>query len=212
MDSDRQYLITYLMWGLLLVSAVVAIWNGTWSVVFIALATLFLTLLPVISTAWTGVRLPAGFIAAVVFFITGTLFLGEVGDFYERFWWWDVLLHTGSAVGFGMLGTVLVVMLARGDRMAISPAIGALFAFSFAVSIGTIWEIFEFAMDQFFGLNMQKSGLMDTMADLIVDTIGAGFGATIGYLYLSGNGEGKLSGTIRAIVDGILSRKGGPDA
>ncbi len=48
-------------------------------------------------------------------------------------------------------------------------------AFSFAVSIGTLWEVFEFGMDILFGLSMQKSGVIDTMDDLIVDAIGAGY-------------------------------------
>jgi len=47
-------------------------------------------------------------------------------------------------------------------------------------SIGALWEVFEFGMDQIFGMNMQKSGLVDTMGDLIVDAIGAGLAAMSG--------------------------------
>ncbi|MGH7573673.1 MAG: hypothetical protein ACREM1_00880, partial [Longimicrobiales bacterium] len=47
-----------------------------------------------------------------------------------------------------------------------------------------LWEIFEFGMDQVFGLNMQKSGLVDTMWDLIVNVIGAGAIALLGYGWL----------------------------
>jgi len=64
------------------------------------------------------------------------------------------------------------------------PAFVAFFAFIFAVGMGAMWEIFEFGMDQFFGLNMQKTGLVDTMWDLIVDTIGGGVIALLGYGYL----------------------------
>jgi hypothetical protein len=60
----------------------------------------------------------------------------------------------------------------------------ALFAFMLAVGLGALWEIFEFCMDSLFGLNMQKSGLMDTMWDLIVDTAGALVIALLGYGYL----------------------------
>ena len=42
------------------------------------------------------------------------LVLGEVGDFYERYWWWDVVLHGGSAVAFGLVGSLLMLMLAVG--------------------------------------------------------------------------------------------------
>ena len=57
-------------------------------------------------------------------------------------------------------------------------------SFGFAVTIGTLWEIFEFLMDWFFGFNMQKSGLVDTMTDLLINAIGAAIAAAIGYFYV----------------------------
>jgi hypothetical protein len=197
----RQHPVTYLMWALLLAGAATAVWQGTWSVVFIALLTFGLTLVPIVGQTWTGVTLPAGVVAAIVFFITATLFLGEIGDYYERFWWWDVFLHGGSAVAFGMIGTVVVLILVGGNRLDASPVIGAALAFTFAVAIGALWEIFEFAMDQIFGTNMQKSGLLDTMADLIVDCIGGLIGASAGYAYLKWGGQRGLAAVIRAIVE-----------
>jgi hypothetical protein len=64
------------------------------------------------------------------------------------------------------------------------PGFVALFAFMFAVGLGALWEIFEFGMDSLFGLNMQKSGLVDTMWDLIVDVAGALVISILGYGYL----------------------------
>ena len=72
------------------------------------------------------------------------------------------------------------------------PLLLATMAFSFAVSIGTLWEIFEFGMDILFGLSMQKSGVIDMMGDLIVDAIGAG----AGYWYLKRGGTKFLPLTI----------------
>ena len=59
----------------------------------------------------------------------------------------------------------------------------AIFSFAFAVAVGALWEIFEFSMDSILGLNMQKSGLVDTMWDLIVDTIGAVISSIYGCFY-----------------------------
>ncbi len=64
------------------------------------------------------------------------------------------------------------------------PGFVALFSFLFAVATGAIWEIFEYGMDTLFGLNMQKSGLVDTMWDLIVDTLGASIISLLGYVYM----------------------------
>ena len=59
-----------------------------------------------------------------------------------------------------------------------------MFSFCFAVAIGVLWEIFEFTMDNLFGLNMQKSGLLDTMSDLIIDSIGAFLVSVSGFVYM----------------------------
>lgn len=196
-----QSRVTKVIWGLLLCSGAFALYEQRWSLVFVSLVTLGLTLLPVYMQRWSGIRIPTGFIAATNLFIVGTLFLGEVGDFYQRFWWWDVLMHSASAVGFAMIGTVVVVMLVRSAAsLQTSPALGALLAFCFAVSIGAVWEIFEFTMDQTLGTNMQKSGLVDTMWDLIVDCIGALIGANAGYFYLRGHRDGWLTSVVADFV------------
>jgi hypothetical protein len=60
----------------------------------------------------------------------------------------------------------------------------ALFSFCFALSLGALWEIFEFGMDSFLDLGMQKNSLVDTMWDLIVDTVGAAVVSLSGYFYV----------------------------
>ena len=158
----------------------------SWPQLLISLATLVLTFLPDKVARMMGVRLPATFLTLIALFVFATIFLGEAMDMYERYWWWDVLLHFGSAVTFGLFGFLAIFMLFEGDRYAAPPwAIGFLSA-CVGITIGVVWEIFEYAMDETFGLNMQKSGLPDTMSDLIVDTIGAMIGGGAGYLYLKG--------------------------
>ena len=83
-------------------------------------------------------------------------------------------------------------MLFEGDRFAAPPSAIALITFCVAMTVGAIWEIFEFFMDQTFGLNMQKSGLPDTMGDLIVDAIGGLIASLTGYFYLRRNAAGLL--------------------
>ncbi|WP_299842969.1 hypothetical protein [uncultured Roseovarius sp.] len=199
MFSD-QALLARMIWGALALTALVAMGQARWSLAFVAMATLSLSLVPVLIARWADVKVPPGFIAAVVVFVAATLFLGEVFDFYERFWWWDIVLHIGSAIGFGLVGFVLVFMMFQGDRFAAPHFAIAFFAFCFAVTIGVVWEVFEFMMDQLFGLNMQKSGLLDTMGDLIVDMVGAALGATSGYAYLKGLQYGGLTGIIDEFV------------
>lgn len=168
---------------------------------FVALATLGLSLAPVVVANWAQVHVPPTFIAVVVIFVAATLFLGEVFDFYERFWWWDIAMHGTSAVAFGLIGFVFVFMMFRGDRFAAPHLQLSFLAFCFAMTIGTVWEIFEFGMDQTFGFNMQKSGLQDTMGDLIINAVGALVGAATGYGYLKGRHVG-----IGAFIDEFVRR------
>jgi uncharacterized membrane protein YjdF len=196
----EQTWLAKIIWVLLALFMLDALVQRNWPLAFVSLATLMLSLAPVVVARWAKVVVPPSFIAAIVAFIGGTLFLGEVYDFYNRFWWWDLVMHGGSAIGFGLIGFVLVFMMFQGDRYAAPPFAVAFFAFCFALAIGAIWEIFEFGMDQIFGLNMQKSGLMDTMWDLIMDFIGALIGAGTGYAYLRGRAKGGLPGLIDDFV------------
>ena len=198
----EQTWLTRIIWLALLGVAGFAVVVGRFPLAFVALATLVLSLAPVLVARWAEIHVPKSFEAAIVLFVGGTIFLGEVYDFYERFWWWDIAMHGGSAIGFGLVGFVLVFMMFQGNRFAAPPFAVAFFAFCFAITVGVAWEVFEFAMDQFFGLNMQKSGLRDTMGDLIVDAAGAFLGAASGYAYLKGMAAGGLA----AVIDEFVQR------
>jgi hypothetical protein len=176
---------------LLLFGALLQFIQGRYLGGLATLGILAVTWIPIILGSRFRVRIPSEFELLAVVFIYGSLFLGEVHGYYARFWWWDVVLHVGSGFLNGIFGFVLVYVLNQNDRieMHLKPGFVAFFAFLFAIGLGTLWEIFEFAMDQTFGLNMQKSGLMDTMWDLIVDTAGALSMALLGYGYMRKAGE-----------------------
>jgi len=138
------------------------------------------------------VRVPPEFQVLAILFIFAALFLGEVRDYYGRLWWWDLALHASAGLLLGMLGFLLIYLLNEDERVDLHmrPSFMALFSYCFAIAVGTVWEIFEFAMDQIFGTIMQKpmmgdpSGLTDTMWDLIVNSLGALVVCIWGWLYL----------------------------
>ncbi|TBX16605.1 hypothetical protein [Nioella sediminis] len=197
----NQSRLTYLIWGGLALEIIAALITGRWTAAFVAFGTLGLSMTPLFLASRLHIHLPKSIVAVAVAFVFATLFLGEVFDFYERLWWWDIALHGLSAVGFGIAGFLFVFILFEGDRYAAPPWAMGLLAASIGIMIGVLWEIFEFAMDQAFGLNMQKSGLPDTMGDLIVDVIGASLGGTMGGLYL----RGQALGSVSALVDEFVA-------
>jgi uncharacterized membrane protein YjdF len=163
-----------------------------WLNALLILAIGALILAPTLLGQRDSVQLPYEFQLVALVFAFAALFLGEVRSYYDRFWWWDIALHTTSGLLLGIVGFLLVYILNESRRIDLSmrPRFIALFAFLFAVSMGAVWEIFEFTMDKTVGTNMQKpmlgdaSGLTDTMWDLIVDTIGALAISALGWWYM----------------------------
>lgn len=168
----------------LIIALGISIYMQSWMNTFVSSLALIFTFFPTWIEKRYGIDIPDEFETFVVLFIYASLYLGEVQGFYFKFWWWDILLHFFSAIALGFIGLSIWFILYKGKKIKTNPFLISLLAFSFAISIGAIWEIFEFTMDQLLGLNMQKSGLVDTMWDLIVDTAGAFITSAIGYIYL----------------------------
>jgi len=180
-----------------------------WLSAFLVTLIIATLLSPFIFRKKMDVEIPAEFHIAAVIFVFASLYLGEIQDFYYRFWWWDIALHSTAGLLMGIVGFFLVYLLNESKRVELhmSPVFISLFAFSFAVTIGTIWEIFEFCMDQLFGFNMQKpmmgdpSGLTDTMWDMIVNAMGAFIISFMGWWYLKRKRTFFVRGWIRTFVE-----------
>lgn len=163
-----------------------------WFSLFLISIIILILLLPVVFQKRHYVEIPAEFHLISVVFAIASLYLGEIQMFYLRFWWWDLLLHSSAGFLLGIVGFLLAYLLneSRNIELSLTSGFIAFFAFSFAVFIGTLWEVFEFAMDELVQTQMQKpmlgddSGLTDTMYDLIVNLLGALIIALLGYIYL----------------------------
>lgn len=177
--------------------------EGNYLAAATSLMIMCVTFMPVIVARYLHLKIPLEFDTLAIVFIYMSLFLGEVQDFYFRFWWWDLVLHGASGFLLGMTGFFLVYLLNEDKRidMHLTPGFIALFAFTFSQGLGSLWEIFEFAMDQVFGLNMQKSGLVDTMWDLIINAIAAATISLLGYGYLK---SPKIDSFLERMIDQFI--------
>ena len=141
-------------------------------------------------------QIPAFLCIAFWIFLFCSVFLGEVAKFYYIVPHWDTFLHLLSSLMTGLLGYMVFAMLFKGKDSQVSPTAAIIFALCFSVTIGAIWEIYEFTFDGILGLNMQKFAfedgaekigrlaLLDTMKDIIIDTIGAVLSSVYGYFSL----------------------------
>ncbi len=192
----RQQLIhlrlTLALQVILVIGVAAAIWEQQWLTAVITSGIILVTLVPLLLSKHFRVFIPPEFVLLAITFVFASVFLGEVHGYYVRFWWWDLVLHASSGFLLGIIGFLLVYVLNETEDIDVhmTPSFVAFFAFLFAVGIGVLWEIFEFSMDSFFGMNMQKemlgdpSGLTDTMWDLIVNTLGALIITVLGYGYV----------------------------
>lgn len=190
-DNDTSIQIfVWVLRAVILGTSVWALMLMSWQLFFLGLLAYVLTFIPEFIEYKFKTILPVEFDFLIALFIFLSVFLGEVGDAYERFFWWDALLHLTSSFMLGYIAFLwLYIQIYRG-KINTSSGIYGFIIFSVAVALGVLWEIFEFAMDQWFGLNMQKSGLVDTMWDLIVNSFGAALIAGIGTVYMRHGGVG----------------------
>lgn len=162
---------------------VASILEQDWFTLFIGVLTLLLTFLPYFIEKNYKIYLPIEFEFAIIIFLYIALFLGEIEEYFLKYAWWDIVAHGSSALALGFIGFMILYVLYKGEKIKSNPFFIAFFSFSFALAVGSLWEIFEFCIDVFFKANMQKSQL-DTMKDLIVDSTGALIASLTGYLYL----------------------------
>ncbi len=178
--------ISLLLKIILAVGAVLEAIQGNWLNAVATTGVIFAAFFPMLVGYRFHVRIPAEFELLAVIFVYASLYLGDLHGYYLKYWWWDILLHTGSGLILGIFGFLLVYVINEHEdlEMHMKPSFVGLFAFMFALGMGTIWEIFEFALDQFLGIDTQGGSLVDTMSDLIVDGIGAFIISILGYSYL----------------------------
>lgn len=200
---------TFILQAILVAEVMIAIWEHQWLTAVITIGIIVLTLVPFFLEKFLRVFIHPEFVLLAIAFVFASLFLGEIRGYYTRFWWWDILLHSGSGFLLGIVGFLLVHVLNETEDIGVhmKPGFVAIFAFMFAVGIGALWEIFEFSMDSLFGMDMQKemrgdpSGLTDTMWDLIVDILGALVISILGYGYVkTARNESFLERWIKAFV------------
>jgi len=160
---------------------------------------------PLLLTRLTRIKLPDTLCACFYLFILCATVLGEMLSLYYKIPIWDSLLHFGSGIMIGMFGSILLVTFLKNKKCTklVSPMFIAITAVCFALCVGVFWEMYEFAGDSLLGLNMQKclledgaaligkAAVLDTMKDLIVDTLGALVAAAGAFLSIK-NSKGWL--------------------
>ena len=162
--------------------AVIQVLNQNYENVFLCILTLFLLILPSAAQVTMRIELPTVLESIILIFIFAAEILGEISEFYLLFPFWDTMLHTMNGFLAAAIGFSMVDLLNRSDKVLfqLSPMFTAIVALCFSMTIGVVWEFFEFAMDQLGGLDMQKDTVIHTISSVMLNSQGKNVPVVIG--------------------------------
>ena len=170
-EHKASFVVFYLLRALVLVSLVRQIMLGSYESAFFCILTLLLLYVPSWLQVKLRIELPPALEITILCFIFAAEILGEVNAFYVVIPGWDTMLHTLNGFLAAAVGFSLVILLNNNERLTfdLSPFFLALVAFCFSMTIGVLWEFFEFAMDFFFHMDMQKDTIIHNIYTVTLD-------------------------------------------
>ena len=147
----------------------------------LCILSLLLFLMPAFLQQTMRIEIPALFQAIIFGFIYAAEILGEVNHYYVIIPGWDTMLHTMNGFLCAAIGFSLIYLLNRGSKhINLSPFYLTIVAFCFSMTVGVIWEFFEFTMDQLFFVDMQKDFIVQNIGSVTLDPNNSGMPFFIG--------------------------------
>lgn len=175
----REHRSTFIVFSILRIMVLVCmirqVFLHNYESFFLSVLTLVLLYIP----SWLQVKLrieiPIGLEISILCFIFAAEILGEINAFYIAIPGWDTILHTLNGFLCAAVGFSMVLLLNDNENLTfdLSPFFLALLAFCFSMTIGVLWEFFEFSMDYFLKFDMQKDMILHTVSSVMLDPNGA---------------------------------------
>ena len=177
---------------IVLATLVSSILRGEYESAFICLLVLALFMLPFFIQQNFGIELPSTLEIIILLFIFAAEILGELKCYFITFSHWDSMLHTTTGFLCAATGFALIDILNRNSRIKfqLSPIYVALTAFCFSMTVGVLWEFFEFGMDRLFHMDMQKDTVVQSITSVMLDPTNSNIPVTIdGITSVAVNGQ-----------------------
>ncbi len=148
--------------------------NGNYNDVFLCILTLILFMIPAFIERRLNIDLPNTLEIIILLFIYAAEILGEIQEYYITYERWDVMLHTTNGFLSAALGFAMIDILNQSDKFyfKLSPKFVAMVSFCFSMTIGVLWEFFEFFMDQFAMMDMQKDTMLQSVNSVLLNPQG----------------------------------------
>ena len=157
--------------ALVILTLVRGVFRREYQTVFLCALSLVLLVLPSIISKKMKIVLPSTLEIIILLFVYAAEILGEINSFYVRVPHWDTMLHTINGFLCAAIGFALVDMMNRNDRFSfqLSPLYLAIVSFCFSMTVGVLWEFFEFSGDYFLGMDMQKDTVVNAIHSVNMD-------------------------------------------
>lgn len=132
---------------------------------FVCVLSLVLFCVPMLIERSLDIDIPPVMEGIIYCFIFAAEILGEINSFYTIIPGWDTMLHTINGFLVAAVGFSLVDLFNRSERFSfkLSPLFLAIVAFCFSMTVGVLWEFFEFGADQMMGTDMQKDFIVQNI-------------------------------------------------
>lgn len=173
--NDKNKITVYVVLrALVILTMIRQIFMHNWNNVFMCILTLFLFLVPAFIEKQLKIEFPNGLETIIFLFIFAAEILGEINNFYGTVPNWDTMLHTINGFLCAAIGFSLIDILNRSEmiHMNLSPLFVALVAFCFSMTVGVLWEFFEFSMDHYFYMDTQKDTIVNHVASIALQPDG----------------------------------------
>lgn len=170
--KDRLTFAVYVLLRIAVILAMIAsCLSGHYENLFVCTLSLVLFLVPAFFETNFGIELPSALEIIILLFIFAAEILGELGSYYVKVPIWDTALHTINGFLCAAVGFSLVDIINRNERFKfqLSPLFLAIVAFCFSMTIGVLWEMFEFTADMVFKTDMQKDFVVHTISSVALD-------------------------------------------
>lgn len=164
----------WILRALVILTLVLQLLQGDYQNAFVCVLTLVLFMLPSIIERRLHVDLPDTLEIFLLCFIFAAEILGEIREFYVLVPHWDTVLHTVNGFLFAAIGFCIVNLLNENKHISFSltPVYVAVAAFCFSMTIGVLWEFFEWVMDILFATDMQKDAILTGISSVNLHPLG----------------------------------------
>ncbi len=170
-EHKATFAVYIVLRAFVITSLVISLIRRDFESAFVCALSLILFLVPAFLERNLKIELPSVLEIIVLLFIFAAEILGELNAYYVKVPFWDDILHTVNGFLCAAVGFALIDIFNRNEKFKfqLSPLYVAIVAFCFSMTIGVLWEFFEFGVDNFLGFDMQKDVVVNEIRSVTLD-------------------------------------------